>query len=144
MNYEHPTSYPHVFYIHNIQHRDGNRRKSQWTITELEERSCFEHGALFVYVYGVCESHTCWGLHFLDNSPAYLGHSADELQERRLLLVAKFVDGNGNNHWHGYPADHVKNNQDIPPSAVRNIWLNSGQLTLAKIRKITRGQICNL
>ena len=56
--------------------------------------------------------------------------------------MAKFV---GNRDiWYGYPADHQRNQQDIPTERVRRIWMQGGVLTPAKIRKITRGQPCRL
>jgi hypothetical protein len=61
-----------------------------------------------------------------------------------MLFVAKFVASAPPAVWHGYPADHERNPQDIPESEVLRDWIQSGLLAAAKVRKLTRGQPCNL
>lgn len=129
---------PGVFYIHKIDHRNGNPNKSQWTINEAEERKSFRRA----FNSWRDSNHTCWGLHFEDGHVAYLGKTKRSAPEQRDLFIAKFIDGNRNNIWHGYPADHVLNQQDIPPEAVLKMWLDFQYLRPAVVRKVSRGQKC--
>jgi hypothetical protein len=74
-----------------------------------------------------------------------LGETASSESERRQLFIAKFVDSNKNDQWHGYPADPCGNKQqDIPPETVLNIWLQEQYLRPSIIRKLTKGQKCKL
>lgn len=134
-----------ICYIHNPQHRDGNPNKTQWTINEIDERSCFQFAGRLKYEQNCELSTTCWGIHVTNGRVCALGKSAVKSSAPIYdLIIAKFVDGNANHKWHGYPADHEANIQDIPPECVRSSWLKSGYLTAAKIRKISRGQRCRL
>ena len=80
-----------------------------------------------------------WGLHLPAGKPDYLGVAQDH--ESRIF-VAKFV--RNQDVWHGYPADHRRNHQDIPTERVLHGWMRDGLLARAKIRKLTRGQPCRL
>jgi hypothetical protein len=133
-----------VIYIHKMDHRNGSAKKSQWTITEVEEGSCF--GKAFVCQWSFPErNYNCWGLHFNEQRQVvYLGESKDEGSEKYNLFIAKFVDGNRNNKWHGYPANYIQNNQDIPPRDVLLKWGNSGYISFAAIRKIMGGIKCKI
>jgi len=133
-----------IRYVHNGQHRDGNPNKSQWTITETEERKCFCSAAHLVYIYGLGDRY-CWGLHIEQDLVRYLGVTASRVPTfGQNLFIAKFVDGTRNDLWHGYPADPVGSYQDIPPSDILELWLGDGYLSKAQIRKIAKGQICKL
>lgn len=131
---------PNIYYIHKMDHRNGNPSKSQWTVHELTERNCFQH-ALSSWQ---CNPYSCWGLHFEDDKTAYLGVTKSSAPEKRDLFIAKFIDSNKNNKWHGYPADHVLNSQDIPPEEVLAMWLQVKHLRPATVRKLSRGQKCKL
>jgi len=131
---------PKVYYIHKIDHRNGSSEKSQWTISEPIERQCFHRA----YTSWRCTKHTCWGLHFESSKVAYLGVSKSSAAIARNLFIAKFGDSNENSKWHGYPADHVLNQQDIPPEDVLAMWLQTQHLRPAAIRKLSRGQKCKL
>jgi len=74
----------------------------------------------------------------------YLGRSARSVPVFRKLLLGKFIGGEPSNTWHGYPADHVQNSQDIPPASILRQWLESKILRPAQIRKISKGQKCSL
>lgn len=124
-------------YIHKTDHRNRSARKSQWTISEQDERTCF----VLMYDSKWYEGNCGWSLNLNNGIINYLGVSF--IRQRRLFL-AKFVDGNNNQRWHGYPADHISNEQDIPPGAILLVWKNAGYLSLPKVRKIIRGQPCNL
>jgi hypothetical protein len=91
-----------------------------------------------------CNDNSCWGLHFRDELVSYLGVTKSAAPEKRRLFVAKFIDNNGNNRWHGYPADHVLNQQDIPPENILGNWLENQYLRTATIRKLSKGQKCRL
>jgi hypothetical protein len=86
------------------------------------------------------QSSVGWGLHLVDESAAWLGKSAIH---RERLFLAKFVDPTEKSDWHGYPADHCRNAQDVPSEGVLDSWIERGLLSGAKVRKIIRGQRCS-
>lgn len=81
-----------------------------------------------------------WGLHIVNGGPDWLGTAQDH--ESRVF-IAKFV-GQLDSDWHGYPADHVRNPQDIPHENVLGSWLDDELMSAAKVRKVMRGQRCSL
>src|ERR1035438_3288612 len=99
-------------YESKLDHRDGTPVKSQWTVSLQAEQLSFDHATLKEWTSGVTVR---WGLH-LSPRPENLGVSATALgTPTRDLFIAKFVDGNSNDLWHGYPADPYRHQQDIPP-----------------------------
>lgn len=139
MNQEYVV-FPDVYYIHKIDHRNGNPDKSQWIIPEATERSCFESAFT---TWRSSDFHR-WGLHLEDGQAKYLGITKRSAPERRDLFVAKFIDSNRNSKWHGYPADHILNHEDIPPEDTLALWLTAHYLRPAIIRKLSKGQKCKL
>ena len=131
------TIRPGVFYIHKLDHRNRSPRKSQWTIPENEERRVFSHA----YAQGWYTDTTGWGLRLVNGLVCDVGTSVDQI---RHLFIAKFVDGNSKSQWHGYPADHVMNQQDLPDVTLLRTWSTDGYLSFAKVRKIVRRQPCVL
>lgn len=125
---------PGLDYFHHPDHRNSNPNKSQWTITREEERASFSQA----FAEDWLRDTDGWGLHTPSGLPEYLGTALD-----RKVFVAKFVGGPGT-PWHGYPADHQQRAQDIPHEAALQSWMNLGLLTAPKIRKIAKGQRCNL
>lgn len=126
---------PNIKYSFVSYHRDGTKKKSQWTITKAEELICFQTAhdrAWLLPAKG-------WGLHFVDSEPDYLGVAQDHITR---VLIAKFQENQGN--WHGYPADYQRNNQDIPDISIQRKWIENGILPLQKIRKIGKKQLCFL
>jgi len=123
-------------YVINIQHRNGNLAKSQWTIPQLEEVGCFTHAK----AQGWFSLKEGWGLHFVATRPHLLGVARNRAV---ALFIAKFV-GSDETNWHGYPADYRHNHHDIPSGQVLKTWLDQSVLPKAKIRKITKGQPCSL
>ena len=120
-------------YLSNPQHRDRTKGKSQWTITLKDEIACFNVA---------CAKHWTdkgngWGLHYSGEVLAYLGVAQDH---QTRVFIAKFVENEG--IWHGYPADHQTNRQDVPAEPILAIWMKTEVLRPAKIRKIMRGQPC--
>jgi len=126
-----------VIYKPNKQHRDKNPNKSQWTISILEEVKVFEN----TYPNNWIDQSVGWGLHFVNNGVQYLGNASNQ---NRRLFIAKFMDGNCNGKWHGYPADYQTNIQDIPNEFGLKEWVDKRYLSNAKIAKITQGKPCSL
>jgi hypothetical protein len=140
VNQEHEV-FQGVYYIHNELHRNGNPNKSQWTIVEVDERSCFATG----FVSWRDREDSCWGLHIVNAGVAYLGVTPIVAPDRRDLFIAKFRDSSLDAKWHGYPVNSGDGSpQDIPPPIVLAAWLQSGLLRAAVVRKIARGQRCIL
>ena len=118
-------------------HRNGNPRKSQWTISEPDEIECFRAAFRNNWRVGA----TTWGLHLVEQQPDWLGVSKDRANR---LFIAKFVSDAKTGPWHGYPADYRNNQHDIPSESILGKWLMETKLSAAKIRKIARGQPCSL
>ena len=126
---------PGVDYNHKRDHHTRRSGKSLWTI------ACPEEEGVFVHAYTTSRRNTtAWGMHVQKAAPSYLGLSASG----RRVFVAKFVTATGYPVWHGYPADHVAHAQDKPPPDILTGWNHSGILPTAKMRKLERGQPCNL
>ena len=125
-----------LIYLHHPDHRNWTHGKSKWSISEWDERDVFTVSSN--RNWGIEKKR--WGIYFQENRPAYLGLAQDHITQ---VFLAKFVTGNGT-EWHGYPADHQKNNQDRPPVELQQTWMDDDVLPKAKIRKIAKGQPCNL
>jgi hypothetical protein len=125
-----------VYQVH-PNHRNGRADKSQWTIPQGDEIQCFQQADARTWLL----VNRGWGLHIQNGGPQLLGLSQDR---DRALFVAKFVSSAAPVVWHGYPADHQRHPQDIPAPEILKAWLDSGLLIPAKIRKLSRGQPCNL
>ena len=119
-------------YQHSEKHRDGNRGKSQWTISVDEEAYSFQISCDGGWTVGACG----WGLHIVDGAIFNLGFD----REAGDVFLAKF-DKHSDFQWHGYPCDYKKNNQCPTPQILQE-WVAHGYLRLAQMRKITRGQRC--
>jgi hypothetical protein len=128
---------PGFMYQHHPHHRNGIHGKSQWRIPELDERNAFDQARNRNWLTDACG----WGLHTPNGIVSYLGVDQDH---GRQLFVAKFIVSDAPAVWHGYPADHQRNPQDIPDNDVLRDWMRSRILTDAKVRKLMRGQPCNL
>ena len=118
-------------------HRNRSPDKSQWTIEPLEEIACFIHTHQQGWIVGT----RAWGLHLINGNPRYLGTTHDRA---RILFVARFEDGTSSNQWHGYPADHQTKTNDRLPEEIKELWTRNRVLPPAKIRKLAKGQRCNL
>jgi hypothetical protein len=125
-------------YIISSAHRKvGNKNKSVWTLDFNGEVDCFTTAITKSWRNGQYG----WGFKLgLNNVFEEVGRSADDKE----LKLAKFVDGNSNNVWHGYPADYLKKSQDRPTTVILKNWVDSGFLTKSKMTKIRKGQVCNL
>ncbi|MCG6135866.1 MAG: hypothetical protein MET45_14620 [Nostoc sp. LLA-1] len=133
---------PEILYIHKIDHRNNSPEKSQWTITEDDERNCFQFSLSSDWNK---QPHSSWSLYLKNNTAQYIGNSAKKEPIFCQLFIAKFVDSNKNSKWHGYPANPSgQKPQDIPPEYVLNDWLQKEYLRRPLIRKIAKGQKCSL
>jgi|TergutMp193P3_1026864.scaffolds.fasta_scaffold16748_4 hypothetical protein len=120
------------FYKFIIYHRNKSSKKSQWLITCNEELEhfikCVENNWIRNF-YG-------WAIEIMNGNHTVIGVSKDN----RDLYIIKFVDGNKNNNWHGYPADYMFNTQDKPPTEILQNWVILGCITKSKMAKVMRGQ----
>lgn len=124
-------------YIISSQHRRiGNANKCVWKISFEEEVNCFSNS----YLKNWKSNTKAWGL-FIENEMLKVIGLNNSNQE---LKLAKFVDANGNNIWHGYPADYMNKVHDIPIENVLKNWVEQKYITKAKMNKIRRGISCNL
>lgn len=126
------TTYSIVLY-----HRNGNRDKSQWTISQTSEVQAFTHALNSNWISG----ESAWGVFPVVTSPTHLGLAVDRETQ---LVIAKFVFNENQNYWHGYPANHIENEKDIPDESVLSKWIENSVLPVAKISKIGKGKKCNL
>ena len=131
------TIEPGVTYGVHPHHRNRSPQKSQWDISRDQELDVFVNARDQHWL----SKDLGWGLHIVRARVAYLGKAQDRT---RRLFMAKFVDGNRDQKWHGYPADHQRRPSDIPPAPILRDWMNSSLLRRAVVRKVLRGQPCSL
>lgn len=115
-------------------HRNNNPNKSQWIVPIDSEFESFR----LTIDQSWTEGHSAWGLCIQSAAVQFLGIDCDRQTE---LFIAKFVCDASRPEWHGYPANHVRN-EDRPSLTVLNKWLQSGTLPTAKVSKITQGKPC--
>ena len=128
-----------IAYEVNPVHRNGMPTKSQWAIPEAHEVDSFTNALANTWVgHGIGIG---WGLHLVNGRAAYLGVAKDRVTN---LLIARFVDGTRTQNWHGYPADHQANAQDVPDESILNAWMAAELIAPAKIRKLEKRQPCRL
>jgi hypothetical protein len=118
-------------------HRNGTQSKSQWTISQTEELGVF--GAAVARRWLL--QNRGWGLYIQNDQFTVVGVSADQA---RRIFVAKFTASNAPQIWHGYPADHQIHSHDIPAPEIMKRWMDTNVLAPRKIRKLSKGQPCNL
>ncbi|MFB9107753.1 hypothetical protein [Flavobacterium gyeonganense] len=124
-------------YIISSQHRRvGNANKCVWTISFEEEVNCFSNS----FTENWISNSKAWGLIIENDFLKVIGLNNDKQE----LKLAKFVDANKNNIWHGYPADYMNRAQDIPLENILKKWVTKKYITKAKMNKIRRGISCNL
>jgi len=127
-----------VIYTISKKHRGRNPDKSHWIIKMPKEVALFRDALRLGYEDKA--NFTAWNFLIVDGEICVIGKSVDDLE----LKMAKFVDSNKNEQWHGYPANYMKNNQDIPPASLLLSWQKAGFITTATMKKIKGGQPCNL
>jgi hypothetical protein len=136
-----------VHYRCTNEHRNGAiAQESQWSIPRAAEVTTFVAAAIEGWqlehqANDAITHRRGWGLHLLGGRPAPLGTARST---RADSFVAKFVDGNATQRWHGYPADHEATTADIPDAQVLERWVAAGLINHAKRRKMMRQHPCRL
>ncbi len=126
-----------VKYIISSHHRmKGKAHKSYWTVSRVDEVECFKNAIMKDWA----KEHEAWGLKIISNNLSVLGCNVDG----EKLKIAKFVDSGQLNVWHGYPADFMRNIQDIPPTDILKEWVIQDYISKPKMLKIRQGQPCSL
>lgn len=122
-----------ITYLIISYHRDNSPKKSQWVITKVEEINCFTKSVKKDWT----DDNLYFGLKNDGDSLEQLGlnHFKEE------LYLAKFISSSTD--WHGYPADYVRNTQDIPPQIILDKWLKEEIIAKHEMTKIKRGMPCN-
>lgn len=123
-------------YHFKADHRNGDRRKSQWLISLRSELICFETAIKSEWV----GMNNAWGLHFSKNVPEVVGLSPEGLR----VKIAKFVQSTPPPLWHGYPGDFRRRLQDRPPVGVLYAWVSLGIIRMNDARKVRNGARCIL
>lgn len=124
-------------YIIASQHRKtGNPKKCIWLITRKDEIDCFVYSKQANWQV----EYICWGLKLVDSIPQAIGKNPN----KEILKIAKFINGNRHDTWHGYPADYLRRSQDIPATKILQIWTNKGYISKSDFRKIRQGMPCGL
>ena len=123
-------------YYFQPDHRNGNPKKSQWSIGLPEELHCFENSVNL----GWANSSHAWGLHCPGAIPEVLGHSPTGLS----LKIAKFVAGTSTSFWHGYPANYRQYHQDRPPVSILRGWESCGLIKKYEVARVRGGKPCSL
>ena len=110
---------------------------SIWQVDYQSEVQCFIDSIDSSYAVG----HRAWG--FISSPPFSklgIGKFSNEITE---LFMAKFVDGDKNDKWHGYPC-YYKRVADTPPKSVLTRWVKEEIITKKQMSKISQRQICKL
>lgn len=118
-------------------HRNGHPEKSQWTIDVGDEVESFTKAQSQQWLAG----DRGWGVFPTTGLPNYVGVGVNRTVR---LVIAKFVLDEPHNVWHGYPANHVDNERDIPDIEILKKWIEGSVLPIAKISKIGKGKPCSL
>ncbi len=114
----------------------GNTNKSVWTISNDEEVGLF----IFSKTSNWVEEYVCYGLKLNGTTILVVGRNPGNDD----LKIAKFVDSNRNNKWHGYPADPKKKKQDIPCMEILTEWKNMNYIAKSDVRKLKQQIPCDL
>ena len=131
---------PGIQYSRPSYHRDGTPNKSKWTITVVEEKQVFVNAHSSNWLSSL--DNDGWGCHRISGSLEYLGIGQDQCTK---VFISKYVCSRANvNDWHGFPADHQSNTQDIPPSKILFDWQKIGIINKPQMRRIMKGQPCSL
>ena len=127
-----------VVYTISKKHRGHNKEKSYWLIKMPREIALFRSALKDGYENKA--NYTAWNLNIVNEEICIVGYTVD----KKELKIAKFVDSNHNEKWHGYPANYIKNSQDRPSAKVLELWNTAGYISTATMKKIKGGQPCNL
>lgn len=125
------------YYMAVSYHRNGNPKKSQWTISVDDEFECFKISRQQNWH----NEKTGWGLHPTDPF-SVIGRTDANIN----VMIAKFQEMSPNGQmvkdiWHGYPADIRGKISDIPDDYVLKSWLTHGYISGHEFSKIRRGAL---
>ena len=123
-------------YIVTTYHRNRNPHKSQWSIKPQSEIACF----CLACDKNWKTTHKGWGLLLQGNVPVILGITKTKLQSK----IAFFIDGNGNNIWHGYPSNYSLNIKERPKDTVLKKWYRDKLISKSERKRILKGEKCHL
>ena len=119
------------YYIFNPKHRNSsNPNASTWDVSFEEEFSIADEGIILFK-----HEKTAFNVKKELNRLKVLGFSPRKVK----LFLAKFVMSFSDN-WHGYPANHVSNNQDKPDQATLKQMVEANKLSKKEMRCIGKGQ----
>jgi hypothetical protein len=122
-------------YLPKADHRrPAARQKSQWTISDSEERDCFELAATSDWTW----RNSYWGLHVSAGTAQFLGSS--QAPEREPVFIAKFIEDQAN--WHGYPVAHWRSPYDKPSSGILKDWHAKGYIRKKTVKRVVGGRRC--
>ncbi|MDD2396172.1 MAG: hypothetical protein PHG12_10580 [Sphaerochaeta sp.] len=107
--------------------------KSVWTISQSAELKMFVDSISLKYFDSNYES--SYNIIFNNNCLQMIGESPNN----DPLFIGKFISKDKAINWHGYPANHIKNRQDIPPDSILTSWKNAG-LSTRDIKRIKKGK----
>jgi hypothetical protein len=120
-------------YQANPVHRNATVNKSQWTISDEDEITCFSGSIQSNWGAG----EYFWGLH-TTSAPGNLGLDRDHSTP---VFIARFEGKSLPQVWHGYPINY----RDQPVQEdVLKVWLLTSVLPPAKISKIIKRKKCAL
>jgi hypothetical protein len=126
-----------VFYTPSSAHRrKGNKDKSWWIISLVDEVQCFDISYRRVWV----NDKEGWGLYCKGGALIVVGHAPDG----EKVKIAKFLNKNSDQYWHGYPANYKNNPQDRPPMDILFMWRDEKLIKKHHMSHIRRGKECNL
>ena len=131
---------PGIIYQFSPEHRNKkNSEKSLWTIDPDEERQVFESTTT---PSGLLS--TSAGDYIFRNGFCNIIPGIDKTRAQQLI-VARFVDDNHVQVWHGYPADPNRRSQqarikEIPPEEIQKVWLRDNVVPKPTLRKIGKGE----
>jgi hypothetical protein len=116
-------------------HRNGNARKSQWIIDEMQEEAVFRYARMVGWV----DERAAWGFHPPATDPPQCGSG---IVRTEPLYLAKFIQPRNSRISHRWPAQPERKPADIPSAQIRSKWLAELPISEPKLRKLFRGQPC--
>jgi hypothetical protein len=114
--------------------RSGALEKSQWTISVVEERNCFELATTCSWSW----RDSYWGVHVPAGTAEFLGLS--QAPERQPVFIAKFIVDQA--EWHGYPVAHWRSTYDKPGTDILEAWRANGYIRKKTVKRVIGGRRC--
>lgn len=129
------------YIISSLHRRQDNSNKSIWTISPAEEVDCFIRTVKEGWINRTNEKKKeAWGLKPNNRHLDVIGKNNKDQE----LKLAKFVDGDDKDVWHGYPADYRNKSNDRPPEDILRRWIDKKYIDKRKMVKIRSGKSCSL